>query len=436
MSREKRSPRASRANTTAKTKRPKQRRRRDQLNAPKKVSASVRREAMKLVRDPKFLYRVGKKIEEKGVVNEEYNRLIIFLACISRVSLIVKGPSSSGKSELCRTCIQLIPPERVIPRASLSRKALAYGDGRLDGKILYLFERLGGKEADLLLRLLQSEKEIFHEYTTGQGFARRTVTAVRSGELTVITTTTQPRIFRDDETRALSLSIDTSPQQSLAIIKSKLRPRSEESGPPTEVFQEAVRILTRDQVSFTYPPWFDYVAGKLPVNEVRVRRDWGRFLYFCECIAMCRRFARGQEKEQSVEIDFADFCVAYRLLNKAFTATIEDVPEQEIEIGKAVREFYKKSSRPVDVSSIAATLGWNGSKVYKHVKSAIQSGVVAYQAGTHPHNAKRLVPTDRMTCDFLPSPKKVFDANRDIGLKVRYVHPITGKTRMLKRRKA
>ena len=47
-----------------------------------KVPALVREQAMKLLRDPHFLYRVGQKIQDLGIVNEACNRLIIFLAAI------------------------------------------------------------------------------------------------------------------------------------------------------------------------------------------------------------------------------------------------------------------------------------------------------------------------------------------------------------------
>src|SRR5262245_18782004 len=79
-----------------------------------KVPAWVHKAALELLRDPRVLYRVGRKIGELGVVNEAINRLILYLAAIALVSVIVKGPSASGKSELVKTSISLLPPERVI----------------------------------------------------------------------------------------------------------------------------------------------------------------------------------------------------------------------------------------------------------------------------------------------------------------------------------
>ena len=156
-------------------------------------SDSNKQIAQELVNDPKFLFRAGKKIGELGVVREFRNRLIVFLVCITmflkdKVSTIAAGPSGCGKSTTLEIPIKLCPPESVIKRVSFSRKAFAYGKESLDGKILYVTEYRGGKEAHLLLRILQSEGELSHEFTTGG----RTKVAQRVGSPVVLTTTTRP----------------------------------------------------------------------------------------------------------------------------------------------------------------------------------------------------------------------------------------------------
>src|SRR5690242_1785767 len=90
--------------------------------------------ARKLLSEPLFLHRTMRKIGELGVVGEEGNRLALFLAgltkdCDEPVSALVRGPSSSGKSNLVRNVLQLFPPEVVITRATLSSKAPVYGRG-------------------------------------------------------------------------------------------------------------------------------------------------------------------------------------------------------------------------------------------------------------------------------------------------------------------
>src|ERR1700722_18377857 len=114
-------------------------------------------EARLLVRDPFFLYKAGKKIGELGVVGEKRNRLILTLAGIARTfpdppSVLVKGSTSSGKSTLVRTSLKLFPPNCILERAGLSKKALAHGKVSLAHKILFISEYQCGKDSQQLLR--------------------------------------------------------------------------------------------------------------------------------------------------------------------------------------------------------------------------------------------------------------------------------------------
>jgi hypothetical protein len=141
-------------------------------NKPKKTRLSKTdiKEAISLLRNPLFLYLACKRVRELGVVGERRIILILLLAAIARVfpkppSVLIKGPTSSGKSTIAKTTLQLFPPEWVVGRAGLSRKALAHGKGSLAHKILFIAEYRCGKDAQQLVRLLQSEGRITHEYT-------------------------------------------------------------------------------------------------------------------------------------------------------------------------------------------------------------------------------------------------------------------------------
>ena len=129
-----------------------------------------REKAISLLNDPAFLYKACRKVREMGIVGERRIILILLLAAIARVfpkppSVLVKGPTSSGKSTVVKTTLQLFPPECILERAGLSKKALAHGKGSLAHKILFIHEYRCGKEAQQLLRLLQSEGRISHEFT-------------------------------------------------------------------------------------------------------------------------------------------------------------------------------------------------------------------------------------------------------------------------------
>jgi energy-coupling factor transporter ATP-binding protein EcfA2 len=384
--------------------------------------------AQELVNDPKFLFRLGKTIGELGVVHERRNRLIVILACITmflrdKVSILLSGPSSCGKSTIVETIIKLCPPELLIKRVSFSRKAFAYGKEPLDGRILYITEYRGGKEAQLLLRILLSEAELSHEFTTG----RRTEVAQRLGSPVVLTTTTDETIFEDDSTRFLTIRVSETPSKILAVLKSAISRASAHEEPGAEVWQEAIRLIAkRAKKPFTFPDWLEFVAEQLPRNNVRVQRDWKRFLASLQAAALCR-----PQTGSSNEVTFADYCVVYRILNLAFTATAHAVNENEIAIQKAVKKLAREPGHAVTIRDIRDELSWTDGMVYKYVRLAAKHGLVKFEPGTRERNIKRLLPTDETVGDFLPNPKRVLEhIGRGKG-KTEYVDPLTGETKRL-----
>jgi hypothetical protein len=386
--------------------------------------------ANKLVKDPRFLYRAWKKIETLGMVGEVRNVLIVFLVCLTlilkrKVSLIVTGASSSGKSTVLQLPLKLLPPELVITRASFSRKAMAYGEEPLDDKILYVNEYSGGREAQLQLRILQSEGEIAHEYTAGG----KTEVTRRSGSPVVLTTTTQESIFEDDATRFLAIQIDETADQNLAVFKAEISGRKRSEEPKLEVWREAIRLLkTSYDGEFPFPSWFEYVAEQVPRDRVRSRRDWKRFLALIQVIALCRSQADGNK-----EITFADYCVAYRIFNSAFTATAYAVNQNELELQKAVIRLHKKLGRAVTTKEIREGLGWQESMTYKFVKEAVKHKLVQQESGTREKNVKRFLPVPDTYDTFLPSPRKVLDHAQELGRSVEYLDPFTGEWRKVSR---
>jgi|SRR5579864_1011082 len=157
------------------------------------------RKAQDLLHDPMFLYKAGQKVGDLGVVGEKRNRLVLILAGMSKAlpeptSVLVKGPPSSGKSNLVKKTLRLFPANCIVDRAGLSPKALAHGKVSLKHKILFINELRSAKEAQLLLRLLQSEGKIEHEFTTVRGAARGTKTVRRVGMPVVLSTTTDEKV--------------------------------------------------------------------------------------------------------------------------------------------------------------------------------------------------------------------------------------------------
>jgi hypothetical protein len=413
------------------------------MKTGKKRAKKIRTAALRLIRDGMFLFRVVQKIAEMGIVGEKRNLLVLFLAGLTKdfdkpVSVLEKGVSSTGKSELLRAVIALFPPESVLRRASLSKMAPVHGSDDLSGEILYIVEYRGAKDALYLTRLSQSEGRIDHEYATAVGSERGTVVASRIGSPVVLTTTTQQLLFEDDETRFLSIQADDSSEQTQNVIAECLRPdaveQREEAFP---VWHETVRLLCRKIPSFRYPTWFNVLAKEIPPDEPRARRDVVRFLSLLKAVALCRSHSDGRMKESrgrnEVELNFGDYCVAHRILSRAFTSTFAGVHPQVLKLAKAVRSLNKRFRRPVSVTELAQHLEWKQALVYKHVKEAEKQMLVRYESGSYRWNQKRLLPGLISRPSFLPDPNIIFQKCKEIGDEVRYIDPLTGKDRVIRR---
>jgi hypothetical protein len=403
----------------------------DMTRSKRKRQSSVEAQALRLLNDPQFLYKAGQKIGDLGVVGEERNRLILFLAGVSRTtptpaSVLVKGATSSGKTTLVKSPIKLFPTDCVMERSGLSGKALAHGEGSLAGKILFIHEYRCGKDAQLLLRLIQSDGLVKHEFATVRGADRGTRVAERVGMPVVLSTTTQTKVFEDDETRFLSLWADESPQQNLAIVVARAERLKVNDYSDLPMWQMATSLLACKEGDFEKPPsWLRWVAERLPLGKVRVRRDWDRFLSFCSAIALCRA---GRQLDRPVDLTFADYCVAYQIFEPVFAATLRGVRTQEVDLGRAVAKLNKRLRRAATVREIADTLKWKESLVYKYLPRAMSKRLVKYEPGPAKEaNVKRVVAVDDVVEGFLPRPSSVLRNNSDIGRSVEYIDPFTGE---------
>jgi hypothetical protein len=129
-------------------------------------------------------------------------------------------------------------------------------------------------------------------------------------------------------------------------------------------------------------------------------------------------------------VDFEDYAVAYRLLNRVFSRTAANMRSATDELSAAVQVLYRKNRSGVSVTEIGRFLGWEKSRVYKHVKLAVHHQSLDYEPGTLPNNKKTLVPRGRGPGDFLLSPQGVLRVHPELeGCK--YVDPITGKAKAI-----
>ena len=194
---------------------------------PKLFAAQVETEiaeAWKLCRDHAqsldILGRFAAALRDRGVVGEERNAKLLFLALVTRflkrpVSVAVKGPSSGGKSFLVEQVLHFFPSEAVYCLTAMSERALAYTEGDLRNRFLVIYEAAGlsGEFASYLIRSLLSEGRLVYEVVekTPQGLRPRRIE--KEGPTGLLVTTTAVRLHPENETRLLSLQVTDTQEQ-------------------------------------------------------------------------------------------------------------------------------------------------------------------------------------------------------------------------------
>jgi len=396
--------------------------------------------AMELIKDPKFLFNIGQQIGVAGVIGENRNRLVLFLACLTSaqekpVSILVKGPTGSGKNNLVKAGLSVVPKEVLITRSSFSDKALAHGDTKLTQKIVYIAEHRAGKHAEFFRRLLQSEGELHHEATVVAGAMRGTEVASRVGAPVFLSTTTDDKVYPDDETRFLSLRADESSEQTREVVRAQFSGESQKEPVQLAAWHEVFRVLCKKIPIIRHPSWFGYLAERIPASEPRARRDVPRFLSLLKAVTLCRSYADGRRaKAEEIEITFADYCVAFQILADSFSSTFSAAHPLSLQVAAHVRELHSNFKRPIIVEELVKAMGWKKQLVYKWLADAVKHNLVTLSAGTHANNRKMYVPSELRPTSFLPEPQTLLDECAELDAVVHYEDPLTGDTCTLRRK--
>jgi hypothetical protein len=399
------------------------------------TESDITKKARRLLADPAFLFKVGCKIEELGIVGEERNRLILFLAGVTRVlpnpaAIIVRG--SSGKSSLVTFVSSLFHFSYVVNVNVLEDKEMNRGLGHLDEHILIIDDYQDNtKDKRLLMRLLRAQGGIFRnfEWTSGSGRPD----AVRTDSMrcpVVLFTTRSDTDLQNEESRFVTLHTDESPAQTLAIVKARAQGlKLVAYDKDLELWQQATNLLVVKKGDFeNHPRWLSFVAGQLRVAKPGVRRAWARFETFCCAIALCRGIGAAADR---MTITFPDYCVAYRIFEPIFASELYGIRIEELRLARMIAKLNVREGRPVTVHEIAAELQSDDRLISDYVKTLQTKGLVSYESGTWTKKEEGLVAQEDAPWSFLLSPKSVLKNHPALGRKVSYVDPFSGEVKWI-----
>jgi DNA primase len=309
------------------------------------LSDEDRTEALALLKAPKLLDSILEDFDRCGLVGEQTNKLIGYLAAVSRhlespLAVLVQSSSAAGKSSLMDAVLAFVPEEERIQFSAMTEQSLYYmGEMDLKHKVLAIVEEEGASRAAYALKLLQSEGILSIASTGKDPATGRLVTHQYRVEGPVMMFLTTTAIDIDEEllNRCLVLSVNEDREQTQAIHKLQREQqtlagliRRQERRDIIRRHQNAQRLL---KPLFVANPFVDTLT--FPDQLTRMRRDHMKYLTLIRAIALLHQHQRPVKTAPSqngglsyIEATREDIATADRLMEELMRRSLDELPSQ------------------------------------------------------------------------------------------------------------
>jgi DNA primase len=307
------------------------------------LSETERERALELLSDPALVERVLADFERVGVVGEQSNCLVGYLAAVSRkldrpLAVMIQSTSAAGKSALQEAVLSLIPEEERVSFSAMTGQSLFYmGETDLQHKVLAVAEEEGAERAAYALKLLQSEGELRIASTGKEGQTGRLVTHTYTvrGPVAIFLTTTTIDVDEELLNRCVVLSVDEEREQTRAIHE-RQRERETLEGLLAAEEREGVLALHKDAQRLLEPlAVVNPYAKRLTFSDARTRtrRDHMKYLTLIRAIALLHQHQRtvqtatvGGRAVRYIEATAGDVRLANRLAHAVLGRSLDELP--------------------------------------------------------------------------------------------------------------
>jgi len=369
------------------------------------MSAPQRSEALAWLEDPDLLSRLADDLGRLGVVGEETNLMVCYLAALSRkcerpFGVLIQSSSAGGKSTLVDAVTGLIPPEDLVSLSAITAQALFYlGGTELRHKVLFVAEEHGSSRAAYALKLLVSEGRLSIASTGNDpGGQPRTKSFETLGPMSLMMTTTSTTLDPELENRLVVLGVDEDPAQTGAVMTAQRRAASL-AGLRSGVERDRVRARQRNAQRLLEPLVVVVPDGPVtfPSSAARHRRDHAKFLSMVMAIALLHQH---QREPRSVVIDGVeltyleatafDIDVATELCSRVLARDTEYLAPQARRLLDAMRQHATRQStkRGVAAGDVNVTrrglrelLGWSDRQVRNATERLVELEYLVVSGG-------------------------------------------------------
>lgn len=378
------------------------------------LSARDREQAEVFGRSPDLERRILADFETCGLIGEENNKLLGYIAMTSRkrdvpLSMLILSSSGAGKTALQDAVCAFCPPEDLVKLTALSGKALFYKEQMsLKNKVLALAEGDGAEEASYAIRNLISARELVSESTIKDLATGRLTTMENKveGPSSVFLTTTNPEVDPETKSRFWVTSVDESREQTRKILAFQ-RQRHLSDGLSDSAELDAIlkkhqnfqRLLKPLAVKNPYASQLTYGDDRL-----QGRRDQPKYLNLIKSVAFLRQMGKEVFHEQKngrtvpfILVDKTDITLANRLAHEILGHSLDELsrPGRDLLLlveelaGQRLKEQQKRDKdakgRTTDIPFSRRDLreftGWTNTRLHIHLKELVDFEYIVIEAG-------------------------------------------------------
>jgi DNA primase catalytic core len=362
-------------------------------NSQVALSAEEQAEALALLHSPDLVARIGADLTACGLVGEETNKLVGYLAAVSRkldrpLGIVIQSSSAAGKSSLMDAVLAFVPEEDKVKYSAMTGQSLFYmGEANLRHKALAIVEEEGAARASYALKLLQSEGELTIASTGKDPQSGNLITQQYrvEGPVALLVTTTARDIDEELMNRCLVLAVDEGREQTRAIHQVQRDRRTlagliarREKEALIGLHQNAQRLLRPLDVLNPYAQFLTF-----PDRTTRLRRDHEKYLTLIDAIAFLHQHSRevktcrrGEQTIEYVEATLADIQLANRIAHDVLGRSLDELPPQTRRLLKLVDGFVAAECQRLTLArsvfrfsrrALREALGWGDTQLKTHL---------------------------------------------------------------------
>ena len=314
-------------------------------------------DTLALLRDPALIEHILAAFDTCGLIGERTNKLIGYLAAVSRkldrpLGVVIQSSSAAGKTSLLDAVLAFLPDEERVKYSAMTGQSLFYmGETNLKHKVLAIVEEEGAHRASYALKLLQSEGELTIASTGKDADSGNLITQEYrvEGPVALLLTTTARDLDEELMNRCLVLAVDESREQTRAVHNGRQRARRTLAGLEAKyernhlkkLHQNAQRLLKPVEVLNPYARWLTF-----PDQSTRLRRDHEKYLTLIDTIAFLhqhqrpvRSVQRGAEAIDYIEATLDDIALANALSHEALGRSLDELPPQTRRLLKLIDRY-------------------------------------------------------------------------------------------------